>query len=100
MSSELGDRRFKKSFLRSYSELRTGNSKLYLILLIAGSCATRDYKPRQVRKEATVVIHLVCRRGAWLSTGYFFGKWKVEGRKKRCLIWYWQGNGDPRSLKK
>ena len=41
------------------------------ILLVAGSCATKDYKPRQVRKEATVVIPFVCRRGAWLSTGSF-----------------------------
>jgi hypothetical protein len=41
------------------------------ILLIVGSCATKDYKPRQVRKEAAVVIPFVCRRGAWLSTSYF-----------------------------
>jgi len=41
-----------------------GNSKLYLILLIVGSYATKDYKPRQVRKEAAVVIPFVCRRGA------------------------------------
>ena len=40
------------------------------ILLIVGSCATKDYKPRQVRKEAAVVIPFVCRRGAWLSTSY------------------------------
>src|SRR5512139_2080179 len=42
-------------------------------LLIAGSCATKDYKPRQVRKEAAVVIPFVCRRGAWLSTRFVCG---------------------------
>ena len=43
-------------------------------LLIAGSCATNDYKPRQVRKEAAVVVLFVCRRGAWLSTSYLRGE--------------------------
>ena len=44
------------------------------ILLIVGSCATKDYKPRQVRKEAAVVIPFVCRRGAWLSTSYLWNE--------------------------
>ena len=35
--------------------------------MIAGSCATKRYQPRQVRKEAAVVTSFVCRRGAWLS---------------------------------
>jgi hypothetical protein len=39
--------------------------------VIAGSCATRNRKPRQVRKEAAVVKLLVCCRGAWLS--FFLG---------------------------
>lgn len=36
-------------------------------VLIAGSCATKARKPRQVREEATVAGCFVCRRGAWLS---------------------------------
>ena len=39
--------------------------------LIAGSCATKARKPRQVREEATVASYFVCRRGAWLS--FFYG---------------------------
>jgi len=35
--------------------------------MIAGSCATERYQPRQVRKEAAAVTSSVCRRGAWLS---------------------------------
>ena len=35
--------------------------------MIAGSCATEGYQPRQVRKEAAAVTAPVCRRGAWLS---------------------------------
>ena len=35
--------------------------------LIAGSCAIKAHELRQVRKEATVMIPFVCRRGAWLS---------------------------------
>src|SRR6266849_1853312 len=35
--------------------------------LIAGSCAREHREPRQVRKEATVPAHSLCRRGAWLS---------------------------------
>jgi len=34
---------------------------------IAGSCATKYYEPRQIRKEAAVVNHFVCRRLTWLS---------------------------------
>ena len=30
--------------------------------LIAGSCATENHEPRQVREEATVVTLSVCRR--------------------------------------
>ena len=37
------------------------------IQLIAGSCATEGYEPRQVRKEAAAVIDSVCRGGAQLS---------------------------------
>ena len=61
------------------------HSKQYRILLIAGSCATNDYKPRQVRKEATAVIPFVCRGGAWLSTNYYRGggkRSKVRGERK------------------
>jgi len=50
--------------------------------LIVGSCATKDYKPRQVRKEAAVVIPFVCRRGAWLSTSLS----KSEGRGSRVEV--------------
>jgi hypothetical protein len=35
--------------------------------LIAGSCARGGREPRQVRKEATVPVQTLCRRGAWLS---------------------------------
>jgi hypothetical protein len=35
--------------------------------MIAGSCATESYQPRQVRKEAAAVTTFVCRGGAWLS---------------------------------
>ena len=35
--------------------------------VIAGSCATKNHEPRQVREEAAVVNLFVCRRGAWLS---------------------------------
>src|SRR3972149_6178442 len=35
--------------------------------MIAGSCATEGYQPRQVRKEAAAVTASVCRTGAWLS---------------------------------
>jgi hypothetical protein len=35
--------------------------------MIAGSCATESYQPRQVRKEAAAVTPSVCRGGAWLS---------------------------------
>ena len=41
--------------------------------MIAGSCATNIYKLRQVRKEAAVVNHFVCRRGAWLSPKFYDG---------------------------
>jgi len=34
------------------------------LVLIAGSCEIESYKPRQVRKEATVVTSSMCRRGA------------------------------------
>jgi hypothetical protein len=35
--------------------------------LIAGSCARERREPRQIRKEATVPVNSLCRRGAWLS---------------------------------
>ena len=38
--------------------------------VIAGSCATKNHKLRQVREEAAVVKLFVCRRGAWLSFFY------------------------------
>ena len=79
-SWELGVRCKKNEKERGEFRVRSGreenrngfsaNSELYLGLLIVGSCATKDYKPRQVRKEAAVVIPFVCRRGAWLSTSY------------------------------
>jgi hypothetical protein len=53
--------------------------------LIAGSCATKDYKPRQVRKEATVVILFVCRRGAWLSTSYYI-EVEAGGLRQQLII--------------
>ncbi len=37
--------------------------------LIAGSCAREGREPRQIRKEATVPVKSLCRRGAWLSFG-------------------------------
>ncbi len=39
----------------------------YVCSLIAGSCAIKARESRQIRKEATVVIPFMCRRGAWLS---------------------------------
>ena len=39
--------------------------------MIAGSCATEGYQPRQVRKEAAAVTASVCRRVAWLSPFYW-----------------------------
>ena len=43
------------------------NPSLSAMFAIAGSCATKYYEPRQIRKEAAVVNHFVCRRETWLS---------------------------------
>jgi len=66
--------------------------------LIAGSCATKDYKPRQVRKEAAVVIPFVCRRGAWLSTGY--QQEKIEADCRSLIVWssYFVAYGERRYI--
>ena len=56
------------------------------ILLVVGFCATNDRKPRQVRKEATVAVLFVCRRGAWLPTSFFLLWTGIGGLKSRAPL--------------
>ena len=56
-----------KKYVWITEHMQTFFLAIKLSSVIAGSCAIKTRKPRQVRKEAAVVILFMCRRVAWLS---------------------------------
>ena len=90
-----------KACVRKYREFESHLLRQILSsTLIAGPCATRNRKTRQVRKEATVATLLVCQVTRLSFFLLFVSHFFTSSTGAACLISFSPENPDPRHLSK